>query len=253
MKILKSALIAFAFLWTMPANAQNASDIIFSEIEKRVIKDYFGVDPNRQTTNQTNQQNRMPDWADREQVRYDNDRDEDRKDINDDDDDEDRGDKKKKHKKDKKNKKKNKDKKNKNKSEGKSKGKSKDMPYGLSKRSSLPPGLQKQLDRNGRLPQGLAKRNLPADLQSKLTTRPPEQEVTIVDKDVVLLDKATGVILDVIYDVVVKGKNVQTPSVPMTNGTLTEPNPQPQSQPPAQKTEPGVIDSIFKTIFGGNN
>ena len=243
MKILKPALVAIAFLWALPVQAQSTADMIFSEIEKRVIKDYFGVDPNRQTPNQTNQQNRMPDWAEREQVRYDN-RDEERDYNNDDDDDDERGDKKKKHKKDKKNKHKDKDKKNKH----KSKGKSKDMPYGLSKRASLPPGLQKQLDRNGRLPRGLAKRNLPADLQSKLITRPPEQEVTIVDKDVVLLDRVTGVVLDVIYDVVVNGKKI-----PNVTDQLAAPSPQPQAQPPAQKSEPNVIDSLFKTIFGGSN
>ena len=230
MKMFKPALIALAFLWTLPAQAQNTSDMIFSEIEKRVIKDYFGVDPNRQTTNQ----NRMPDWAEREQVR-DDDRD----------DDEDRGDKKNKNKK-------NKDKKNKNKSEGKSKGKSKDMPYGLSKRESLPPGLQKQFDKNGRLPQGLAKRNLPTELQSKLITRPSEQEVTIVDNDVVLLDKVSGVVLDVIYDVVVNGQKI-----PNIKDQLAAPRPQPQAQPQAQpqtqKSEPGVIDSLFKTIFGESN
>ena len=240
MKMIKSAIVAVAFLWALPAQAQSTTDIIFSEIEKRVIKDYFGVDPNRQTT----QQNRMPDWAERDQARYDDNRDDDRNDNNDDDDD--RGDKNKKHKKDKKNKGK-----SEGKSQGKSKGKSKDMPYGLSKRSSLPPGLQKQLDRNGRLPQGLAKRSLPADLQSKLMNRPSEQEVTIVNKDVVLSDRVTGVVLDVIYDVVVNGKKITAPSAPMTNTNGTLAAPAPQQQP--QKTEPSVIDSLFKTIFGGSN
>ena len=39
------------------------------------------------------------------------------------------------------------------------------MPPGLAKKKSLPSGLQKQLEKNGTLPPGLAKRELPYDLE----------------------------------------------------------------------------------------
>jgi hypothetical protein len=101
--------------------------------------------------------------------------------------------------------KKKKDKKSK-KDKKKGKGKNKKMPPGLAKRKSLPPGLQKQLEKNGRLPPGLAKREMPTDLNTQL---PPEKEGTervIAGNDVVLLDQATGIVLDVLRDVVTGNK-----------------------------------------------
>ena len=86
----------------------------------------------------------------------------------------------------------------------KGRGKNKKMPDGLAKRKSLPPGLQKQLDRNGTLPPGLAKRNLPNGLTSML---PPSHEGTarhIVGNDVVLIHQATGVVLDILKNIVTK-------------------------------------------------
>lgn len=75
------------------------------------------------------------------------------------------------------------------------------LPPGLAKRQSLPPGLQKQLERNGRLPPGLDKRALPSDLASQLYHRVGIEPV-IVDNDVLLVVAATGLILDIIRDVV---------------------------------------------------
>ncbi len=82
------------------------------------------------------------------------------------------------------------------------KGKSKDLPPGLAKKDELPPGLAKQLQRKGTLPPGLAKRDLPADLAARLPPPPTGQERVIVDNDVVLIERATGVILDILADVV---------------------------------------------------
>ena len=99
-------------------------------------------------------------------------------------------------------KKKKKSKKAKKKDKGKGKGKDKKMPPGLAKKDKLPPGLQRQLENNGRLPPGLAKRDLPTELEAQL---PPLQEGTerlIVDNDVVLIHQATGVVLDVLRDIV---------------------------------------------------
>ena len=81
------------------------------------------------------------------------------------------------------------------------KGKKKGLPPGLAKRDQLPPGLAKQLDQNGALPPGLAKRDLPSDLESALPRR-IDEEFYIVDEDVVLVERATGVVLDIIRNVV---------------------------------------------------
>ena len=71
------------------------------------------------------------------------------------------------------------------------------------KKDELPPGLQKQLERNGTLPPGLAKRGLPEDLGRMLPRRQDSQERVIVENDVVLVEKVTGRILDILYGVVV--------------------------------------------------
>ena len=105
------------------------------------------------------------------------------------DDDDDKGKKNKKHKKDKK-------------SKNKGKGKNNKMPPGLAKKKSLPPGLQKQFEKNGRLPPGLANRELPDDLVRQLPTAKTGTERVISGSDMVLVDQATGVILDILRDVV---------------------------------------------------
>ena len=89
---------------------------------------------------------------------------------------------------------------------GKGKGRGKGLPPGLAKRDSLPPGLQKRLEKHGTLPPGLAKRDIPAGLESKLPELPPGLERIIAGDDVVLLEKATGKILDVIEGVLKGGK-----------------------------------------------
>lgn len=78
----------------------------------------------------------------------------------------------------------------------------KGMPPGLAKKESFPPGLQKQLDKNGALPPGLQKKALPSDLQSRLPPAPKGYERVIVDANVLLVESATGVVRDVIRDVV---------------------------------------------------
>ena len=95
-------------------------------------------------------------------------------------------------------------KKNKGKNKGKNRGKNKKMPKGLAKRKSLPPGLQKQLDRNGSLPPGLAKRNLPTDLSRDLPPARQGTERVIAGNDVVLIHQATGVVLDILKNIVTK-------------------------------------------------
>jgi len=85
------------------------------------------------------------------------------------------------------------------------KGKQKGLPPGLAKRGGkLPPGLQKQLDRNGQLPPGLQKRlePLPADLDRRLPRLPEYWERVVLERDVILIDRRTNRILDIIENVI---------------------------------------------------
>ncbi len=76
-----------------------------------------------------------------------------------------------------------------------------DLPYGLAKRDELPPGLQKHIDKYGTLPPGLQKRSLPYDLESRLPRLGSGLERVIVADDVVLVQRATGVIFDILENV----------------------------------------------------
>ena len=85
------------------------------------------------------------------------------------------------------------------------KAKQKGLPPGLAKRGgNLPPGLQKQLDKNGRLPPGLQKRlePLPVDLDRRLPRLPEYWERVILERNVILIDRRTQRILDIIENVV---------------------------------------------------
>jgi hypothetical protein len=82
---------------------------------------------------------------------------------------------------------------------------SKGLPPGLAKRGGkLPPGLQKHLDKNGTLPPGLQKRlePLPQDLDARLPRLPDYWERVIHERDVILVDRRTNSILDVIENVI---------------------------------------------------
>ncbi len=89
-----------------------------------------------------------------------------------------------------------------NKNRGNAGNGSGDLPPGLAKRDELPPGLERQLERNGTLPPGLAKRNLPDDLRARLIDPNDGTDRQIIGTDVLLVDTATGVILDILRDVV---------------------------------------------------
>lgn len=65
----------------------------------------------------------------------------------------------------------------------------------------LPPGIRKRLARGKPLPPGIAKRTLPSDLLGALPER-RGYEVVRVGWDVVLVEVATGVIHDVLMDVI---------------------------------------------------
>lgn len=76
-----------------------------------------------------------------------------------------------------------------------------DLPPGLAKRKSLPPGLQKQLRKTGQLPPGLEKHRMPSDLEAKLPKYFGPYERAIVGNDLVMLDPKTGKILDVMPEI----------------------------------------------------
>ena len=81
----------------------------------------------------------------------------------------------------------------------------KGLPPGLAKRGGKrPPGLQKHLEKNGQLPPGLQKRlePLPSALDRRLPPIPEYWERVIVERDVILLDRRTNRILDIIENVI---------------------------------------------------
>lgn len=81
----------------------------------------------------------------------------------------------------------------------KGKGRGNGLPPGLAKRDQLPPGLAK---RGNRLPSGLMKSDLPTDLEKELPELPKEVERVVVDDDVLLVQRGTDLILDVLEGVI---------------------------------------------------
>ncbi|MGH7844791.1 MAG: hypothetical protein ACREQW_06445 [Candidatus Binatia bacterium] len=83
--------------------------------------------------------------------------------------------------------------------------KTKGLPPGLAKRGGkLPPGLQKHLERNGTLPPGLQKRlePIPGDLDRRLPRIPESWTRVILGRDVLLIERRTNRILDIIENVI---------------------------------------------------
>jgi hypothetical protein len=79
------------------------------------------------------------------------------------------------------------------------------LPPGLAKRGgNLPPGLEKHLERNGTLPPGLQKRiePCPEELERQLPPLPPEYRRAVIGAHVVILNRNTNVIVDIMKDVV---------------------------------------------------
>ena len=82
-----------------------------------------------------------------------------------------------------------------------SKDKTAMLPPGLAKSGTLPPGLERQYQRNGTLPPGLQKRQLPDELARTLPRRSSQYERVVVGNDVILIAVATGIILDILEGV----------------------------------------------------
>jgi hypothetical protein len=77
------------------------------------------------------------------------------------------------------------------------------LPPGLAKRNSLPPGLAKQLRERGRLPPGLQKRltPVPYPLARRFPPTAPYYSRYFAGRDLVVIDRRTNRIVEVIPDV----------------------------------------------------
>ena len=79
------------------------------------------------------------------------------------------------------------------------------LPPGLAKRGgNLPPGLEKQLERNGTLPPGLQKKlqPCPVELERELPPLPADYHRAVIGASIVILNRHTNVIVDIMKDVV---------------------------------------------------
>lgn len=75
----------------------------------------------------------------------------------------------------------------------------KSTPPGLARKDKLPPGLA----RHNRLPPGLQGRSLPADLEGRLSPLPAPYGRVVIGADIVLINRNTRVVLDVMKEVVI--------------------------------------------------
>jgi len=79
-----------------------------------------------------------------------------------------------------------------------------ELPPGLAKRNgNLPPGLEKQLERNGTLPPGLQKKSqpCPVEITRQLAPLPPEYQRSVIGAHIVVFNRNTNIIVDVMKDV----------------------------------------------------
>ncbi len=77
------------------------------------------------------------------------------------------------------------------------------LPPGLAKRERLPTGLERQLKKNGTLPPGLEKRlhSFPLELERLLPELHTGVVRVVIGVDIVLLDKTSNTILDIVREV----------------------------------------------------
>ena len=75
------------------------------------------------------------------------------------------------------------------------------LPPGLAKREQLPPGLEKQLRVRGTLPPGLRKKMepCPEEVERRLPPPPPGCEHTLIGGHIVLVNRSSYVVLDIIH------------------------------------------------------
>lgn len=80
------------------------------------------------------------------------------------------------------------------------KSKHKHLPPGLAKKNKLPPGIRKQLVRNGQLPPGLQYQRLPYDLERRMSRIPDGYIRVVIDGSFVLFNEHSRVIFDIIHE-----------------------------------------------------
>lgn len=78
------------------------------------------------------------------------------------------------------------------------------LPPGLAKREKLPPGLERQLRKNGTLPPGLQKKvqPLPVELERQMRTLPTGWRRVVIADNVIMMNEKTAVIYDIVRDVI---------------------------------------------------
>jgi hypothetical protein len=78
------------------------------------------------------------------------------------------------------------------------------LPPGLAKREKLPPGLERQLRKNGTLPPGLQKKMqpLPVELERQMRRLPTGWRRVVIAGNVILMNEKTAAIYDIVRDVI---------------------------------------------------
>ena len=105
------------------------------------------------------------------------------------------------------------------------------LPPGLANRETLPPGLERQLRRNGTLPPGLQKKlhPLPYALERRLSRLPAGYGRVVIGGSVILMNRTTGLIYDLVRDVIsdnpteaqTRPSSAPMASQPSSSGTST--------------------------------
>ena len=78
------------------------------------------------------------------------------------------------------------------------------LPPGLAKRETLPPGLERQLQQRGTLPPGLQSKiqPLPVALERQLTPIPTGYRRVVIAGNVIVMNPTTGLIYDIVRNVI---------------------------------------------------
>ena len=78
------------------------------------------------------------------------------------------------------------------------------LPPGLAKRETLPPGLERQLRQRGTLPPGLQSKiqPLPVELERQLSPIPTGYRRVVIAGNVIVMNPTTGLIYDIIRNVI---------------------------------------------------
>ncbi len=78
------------------------------------------------------------------------------------------------------------------------------LPPGLAKREKLPPGLERQLKKNGTLPPGLQKKlqPLPDELEKKMRLLPTGYRRVFIAGNVIMMNEKTAHIYDIVRNVI---------------------------------------------------